>query len=86
MNRMKYVVIKRGENREEIFIFPTTIDHNEFAEVLSYIKTGGRNWKREYAKPISAGFTDGITCFGRSETLNLSSRMSNDTALLKDQS
>ena len=86
MNRMKYVVVKRGDNPEEIYTFPTNIDHNEFAEVLSYIKTGGRNWRREYAKPISAGFTDGITCFGRSETLNLDSRKAVDTALLQGQS
>lgn len=83
MSKMKYVVVKRGDNPEEIFIFPTNIDHNEFAEVLSYIKTGGRNWKREYAQPISAGFTDGLTCFGRSETLNLESRVLEDMALLQ---
>jgi len=82
MSRMKYVVVKRGENEEQIFIFPCAIDHDAFAEVLSYIKTGGRNWKREFAKPISAGFTDGKTCFGRSETLNLDSRKDADTALL----
>jgi len=82
VSRMKYVVVKRGENEEQIFIFPCAIDHDAFAEVLSYIKEGGRNWKREFAKPISAGFTDGETCFGRSETLNLDSRKDIDTALL----
>lgn len=86
MVKMKYVVVKRGENEEQIFIFPCAINHDEFAEVLSYIKTGGRNWTREYAKPISAGFTDGVTCFGRSETLNLDSRKDADTALLRGQS
>lgn len=84
--RMKYVVVQRGDNPEEIFIFPKTIDHDAFAEVLSYIKVGGRDWKRERAKPISAGFTDGEECFGRSETLNLDSRPKLDSFLLRGQS
>ena len=81
MSEMKYVVAKVEGGEEQIFIFPKAIDHDAFAEVLSYIKTGGRNWKREYRSPISAGFTDGAKCYGRSETLNLSSRPS-DTSLL----
>jgi thioredoxin-related protein len=79
---MKYVVVDR-EGKEELYIFPCHINHDSFAEILSYIKTGGRNWRREFAKPISAGFTDGGTCNGRSETLGLSSRPIEDTALLR---
>ena len=40
-----------------------------------------RNWKRESWRPISAGFTNGETCYGRSESLNLDSRPE-DTAYL----
>ena len=55
---MKYVVVS-SEHGEELFLFPKSINHDEFAEVLSYIKQGdSRNWKRSYRKPISAGFTD----------------------------
>lgn len=81
MIEMKYVVAKDESGNEQIFIFPKQIDHDAFAEVLSYIKTGGRNWKREYREPVSAGFTDGLKCYGRSETLNLDSRQIDATFL-----
>ncbi len=79
----KYVVTESEESGEQLFIFPKTINHDEFADVLSYIRTGGLNWRREYRKPISAGFTDLQRCFGRSETLRIDSRPDEDTALLK---
>lgn len=82
MREMKYVVVKDKSENEKIFIFSKQIDHDSFAEVLSYIKTGGRNWSREYMEPVSAGFTDGVTCYGRSETLSLDSR-ENDSEMLK---
>lgn len=82
MNKMKYVVVKAESGIETLVIFPEYFSHDRFAEVLSHIRTGnGRNWKREYREPISAGFTDGETCFGRSESLNLDSRLT-DTILL----
>lgn len=79
---MKYVVVD-SEAGEQLFVFPKNIDHDEFASVLSYIKHGSaRNWERIYRKPIAAGFTDGVYCYGRSETLDLESR-GVDTALLQ---
>lgn len=78
---MKYVVVSSEEFGEQLFIFPKNIDHDQMAEVLSYIKTGGRNWSRVFRKPVSAGFTDGHTCYGRSESLDLTSRKV-DTDLL----
>lgn len=81
MSEMKYVVVLDEDDKEALFIFPKCFDHDSFAEVLSYIRTGGRNWKRMYRKPISAGFTDGSHCYGRSELLNLDSRKC-DTELL----
>lgn len=85
MTERKYVVVSSEEQGEQLFTFPKNIDHDAFAEVLSYIKTGGTlNWKRSYREPVSAGFTDGIQCYGRSETLDLGSRPQ-DTALLKGQ-
>jgi len=80
---MKYVVVKPEGSEEQIFIFPLDVDHDEFAEILSYIKQGGRNWTRPFRKPVSAGFTDGVTCFGRSETLNLDSRQCDSLLLGK---
>lgn len=80
MREMKYVVVKTDAG-EQIYVFPKQIDHDAFAEVLSYIKMGGRNWKREYREPVSAGFTDGVTCYGRSESLGIGSRPQ-DSSLL----
>ena len=79
---MKYVVVK-SELGEQLFIFPKTINHDAFADVLNHIKHGeGRAWQRVYKTPVSAGFTDGVTCYGKSESLKLKSKES-DTALLK---
>ena len=82
MNEMKYVVVESEEQGKQLFIFPTNINHNEFAEILSYIKVGSpQNWTRAYREPISAGFTDGSTCYGKSESLDLESAKT-DTALM----
>lgn len=79
---MKYVVVD-SDDGEQLVIFPKNIDHDEMANVLSYIKHGtSQNWKRIFRKPVSAGFTDGVLCYGRSESLNLKAR-SIDTSLLQ---
>lgn len=81
---LKYVVVVRA-GKEEIYLFPRYINHNDFADILSYVKTypeGSNDWGREFAKPIAAGFTDGTNCWGRSETLNLDSRPELDGDLL----
>ena len=84
MIEMKYVVVNSEEQGEQLFIFPKNINHDSFAETLSYIKFGDeKNWKRIFRETISAGFTDGQTCYGKSETLGLSS-CKEDTLLLKN--
>ena len=84
MREMKYVVTKTENGPEQIFIFEKDIDHDRFYEVLSYIKEGhDRNWLREFRELVSAGFTDGKTCWGKSESLNKDSRPKEDTALLE---
>lgn len=82
---MKYVVTKDESGKEEIYIFPKNINHNDFTEVLSYIKqyTGPRDWERQYREPIAAGFYDGKRCYGRSETLDLDSRGRLDEMLIE---
>ena len=81
---MKYVVVESVEAGEQLFVFPKTINHDEFAEVLSYIKhVYGSNWGRIYRKPISAGFTDGAKCYGRSESLDLDARPGDTRLMLK---
>lgn len=77
MREMKYIVTRNleKESKEEIFIFPKSVDHDCMAEVLEHIKNKSwGNWFREPRLPVSAGFTDGKTCYGRSESLNLNSR------------
>ena len=84
MREMKYVVTKTKNGPEQIFIFEKGIDHDRFYEVLSYIKEGhDRDWKREFRELISAGFSDGKICWGKSETLNKNSRPKEDTILLQ---
>jgi len=83
MGEMKYVVVHCDEAGEQLFIFPKNIDHDEFASVLSYIKTGGYNWTRPVRMPVSAGFTDGESCYGRSETLGLEFRAVDSELLAK---
>lgn len=69
---MKYVVVQSSEEGQQMFIFPKNIDHDRFTEVLSFIKTGSsENWKRLLRRVVSAGFTDGKTCYGNSESLGL---------------
>lgn len=83
MRDFKYVVTQVEGCPEQIFVFPKTIDHDQFAEVLSHLKEGpDRNWTRPYRKPISAGFTDGVNCYGKSESLGIGSRLT-DSDLLK---
>ena len=82
MREMKYIVTQDENGKEEIFVFPKSVNHDCMGEVLGYIKnqTWG-NWERVFRFPISAGFTDGVKCYGHSETLGLKSRPE-DTQLL----
>ena len=81
---MKYVVVRSPNFGEQLVVFPSTINHDAMAEALSLIRHGPlRNWTRPDRLPISAGFTDGLNCYGRSESLNLDSRIPADTLLLK---
>lgn len=82
---MKYVVMKDEAGREEIFIFPKTVNHDCIAEVLGRIKdqTHGR-WSRVFREPVSAGFIVGGVCGGYSESLGLKSRGAVDSALVSE--
>jgi hypothetical protein len=83
MREMKYIVTYNEADKEEIFIFPKTVDHDCMMEVIHRIKNQSwGDWKREYRLPISAGFTDGKTCYGESISLRIESRPE-DTELLQ---
>lgn len=82
MLEMKYVVVESALGIQMV-MFPKNIAHKQMAEVLSYIKEdSGRGWKRVHREPISAGFTDGVRCYGESESLSIKSRPDADTQLL----
>lgn len=83
---MKFITMQDENGKLELFTFPKSIHHDAMAEVLGRIKnqTHG-NWHRVFREPVSAGFVsaDGA-CYGKSETLGLSSRPE-DSALLAKQ-
>lgn len=83
---MKYIVTVcvdgPNKGKEELFIFPKSINHDDMAEVVSFCKQKvGHGWERFYKQPVSAGFFDGTNFFGRSETLDLDSRPAQDQTL-----
>lgn len=78
---MKYVVVKSVIG-EQMFIFPVNIVHADFVDVLSDIKhSRGSDWDLISKLPVSAGFTNGVTAYGFSESLGLGARPI-DTELL----
>lgn len=83
---MKYIVTKTQAGKEEIFLFPSGVNHDCMMEALGAVKnqTHGK-WTRLLRTPVSAGFVSSSgVCFGESSTLGLSSR-EEDTALLAGQ-
>jgi hypothetical protein len=81
---MKYIVTDSDEGGKQLFIFPKNLNHDRVADVLSEVKEAinGELADNFYREPVSAGFTDGKTCYGKSESLDLKSDKG-DTALLK---
>lgn len=85
---MKYIVTARITEThiiEEVFVFPSSVDHDAFAESVARLKKRlpGGKWTRETRRPIAAGFYDPeYGCFGSSETLGLSSRGIDDLELI----
>jgi len=83
---MKYVVMKDTEGKETIFIFDESINHDCMAEVAGHIKNQSYgHWERVRRSPVAAGFTDGIKCWGLSESLDMKSRGDVDAKLIKSR-
>lgn len=85
MTEMKYVVVD-FEGKVNMFIFPKSVNHDYFVESLGALRhtnpANFNDWSRIYPNPVSAGFTDGVKCYGRSESLNLDSK-TDDAILLR---
>lgn len=78
---MKFIVTATEEGKEEMFLFPSVIQHDIMAEAICAMKDKNYgNWKRIRRNPISAGFVVGGQCSGYSETLRMGSRPA-DTAI-----
>jgi hypothetical protein len=81
-SEMKYIATKSDEAGKQIFIFPKSIYHDRMADILHEIEELADGVVDNfYRAAVSAGFTDGKTCYGKSETLDLKSDK-NDTATL----
>ena len=77
---LKYVVVEDDFKNKFIFLFSKSVNHDCFYQVtqlLEHTDTG----EVGYLRCVSAGFTDLKTCYGRSESLNISSNPE-DTKLL----
>ncbi len=82
---MKYIVTVNHDQKgkEEIFIFSNSVIHKSMAEVVKRMKnSAGMRWEREDREVIAAGFTDGMACWGRSESLDIGSRGAQDAKLI----
>lgn len=72
---MKYIVTATEEGKEEMFLFPRSVQHDIMADAVYALKDQNHgSWKRIYRKPISAGFIVGGECTGYSETLGIGAR------------
>lgn len=85
--KMKYIVFHPTRLSEDalantadseplMVVFSTHIDHDKMAEAVRYLTKDSRadgGWYSPGYRPISAGFTNGKDCYGRSDTLNLGS-------------
>lgn len=79
-NELKYIVTKTADNKEEIFLFSKSVNHDCFRQVETYFEHS--NDVSEYRRCIGAGFTNLKTCYGRSESLNINSRPEDTNLLL----
>jgi hypothetical protein len=84
---MKYIVTEDELGVQEIFTFPSRINHDAMMLNLEGIRNQMcGQWQRVFREPVSAGFIGSNgQCYGGSETLGLLSRPEEDTALWRTQ-
>lgn len=63
---LKYITVQNESDEIYIIVFDKSINHDYMYLAVSHMG-------EEYLRKLSAGFTDGLSCYGRSETLNLDS-------------
>jgi hypothetical protein len=79
---MKYIVYS-DDGIEHLVQFPDIITHRDMADALEALRFGGdRDWHRRQGEIVSAGFVINGRCLGRSESLDVSSRLDLDTLIL----
>ena len=83
---MKYIVTML-DDKEVIFTFPNVVSHDRMWEAMECIRFGDYNWDRKLLQGeiISAGFVNmnDMSCYGRSESLDVDGRGEKDTILLR---
>lgn len=85
---MKYVCFEdRKTGKQTIVLFDRHINHVDMADAVTRVRLyDERNEWYRGVYPVSAGFVHpDLTCYGRSESLQLNSRPEEDTKLLKEQ-
>lgn len=65
-NELKYICMENENGAQEIVVFSKSINHDFMFDAVQYVD-------ENFRKKLSAGFTNGLACYGRSETLNLDS-------------
>lgn len=78
MNQLKYIIVDNG-CWEEVIIFTNTIEHIHMMQRMNASKD----------QVVSAGFLtfgpEGVQCFGRSHSLDISSRGALDVKIINRQ-
>ena len=76
--RLKYIIFEH-QGEEVPVVFPADIMHKC---LITHSPMGGRSW------PVSAGFcqmdSEGVCCFGESESLDLKSRPVQDAVIISE--
>jgi len=80
---MKYIVTITDKGLKEIFLFSRSINHKSMMLKVQIIRDPMKT-QIDFRQPYSAGFIDETgECYGRSESLDIESKLFEDTTLLK---
>lgn len=81
--RLKFISTKLDGEKDQIFIFAHSVDHDTMYEIITDFEEGANGEDTGFRARLGAGFTDLKTCWGESITLRLPCRDPEDTQLLK---
>lgn len=82
---LKYIIVRnRDSGKEEVFLFPKSVNHDVFAKSVGRLKNQAQGqWRRITRDIVAAGFVSpSFKCYGGSDTLHMVSR-EQDTKILR---